>query len=46
MRGQKIPLSRVKRHLVLGDLQTFAEQYGGIIQWDQSNWAYILTHGY
>lgn len=22
-----------------------AEQYGGIVQWDQSNRAYIMTHG-
>jgi len=30
---------------VCGDLRKFAEQYGDIIQWDQSNRAYILTHG-
>ena len=27
------------------DLRKFAEQYGDIIQWDQTNRAYILTHG-
>ena len=28
-----------------GDLRKFTEQYGDIIQWDQSNRAYIMTHG-
>ena len=41
---QKIPMSRFKGHFVLGDLRKFAEQYGDIIQWDQANRAYILTH--
>jgi hypothetical protein len=45
MKRQKIPLTRVTAHFVLGDLRKFAEQYGDIIQWDQSNRAYILTHG-
>ena len=27
------------------DLRKFAEQYGDIIRWDQTNRAYILTHG-
>ncbi|MGZ4847253.1 MAG: hypothetical protein ACXV7G_11215 [Halobacteriota archaeon] len=27
------------------DLRKFAEQYGDIIGWEQSNRAYILTHG-
>lgn len=30
---------------MLGDLRKFAEQYGDIIQWNESNRAYILTHG-
>lgn len=38
-------ISRVTAHFVAGDLRKFAEQYGDIIQWDQSNRAYILTHG-
>ena len=42
---QKIPMSHFKGHFVLGDLRKFAEQYGDIIQWDESNRAYILTHG-
>ena len=45
MKRQKIPMSRFKGHFVLGDLRKFAEQHGDIIQWDQSNRAYILTHG-
>jgi len=32
-------------HFILGDLWKFAEQYGDVIQWDQSNKNYILTHG-
>ncbi|MGZ4864657.1 MAG: hypothetical protein ACXV39_08510 [Halobacteriota archaeon] len=32
-------------HFRLGDLRKFTEQYGDIISWDQSNRAYILTHG-
>jgi len=31
--------------IVMGDLRKFAEQYGDIVQWDQSNRAYIMTHG-
>ncbi len=41
----KIPISRFKGQFVLGDLRKFAEQHGDIIGWDQSNRAYILTHG-
>ena len=42
---EKIPLTRTASHFVLGDLRKFAEQYGDIIQWNESNRAYILTHG-
>jgi integrase len=45
IKRQKILLSRISGHFVLGDLRKFAEQHGDIIQWDQSNRAYILTHG-
>jgi integrase len=45
VKRQKIPLTRVSTHFVLGDLRKFTEQYGDIIQWDQSNRAYIMTHG-
>jgi integrase len=44
IKRQKIPMSRFKGHFQLGDLRKFAEQHGDIIQWDQSNRAYILTH--
>jgi len=45
IKRKKIPLARTASHFVLGDLRKFAEQYGDIIGWDQSNRAYILTHG-
>lgn len=31
-------------HFVCGDLRKFAEQHGDVIQCEQSNRAYILTH--
>jgi hypothetical protein len=43
-RKKKIPLVR-GGHFVCGDLRKFAEQHGDIIEWEQSNRAYILTHG-
>jgi hypothetical protein len=45
VKRQKIPLTRAATHFVLGDLRKFTEQYGDTIQWDQSNRAYIMTHG-
>jgi integrase len=45
VKREKIPLTHISGHFVLGDLRKFAEQYGDIIQWEQSNRAYILTHG-
>jgi hypothetical protein len=45
VKRQQIPMSQFKGHFVLGDLRKFTEQYGDIIQWDQSNRAYIMTHG-
>lgn len=45
LRSRKIPLSRVSAHFVCSDLRKFAEQHGDVIGWDQSNRAYILTHG-
>jgi hypothetical protein len=41
---REISLSRIKSHFELGDLRKFAEQYGDIIEWDQSNRAFIMTH--
>jgi hypothetical protein len=37
---ERIPLSRISGHFVLGDLRKFVEQYGDIIQWEQSNRVY------
>jgi hypothetical protein len=45
IKRQKISMSRFYGHFVLGYLRKFAEQHGDVIQWDQSNRAYILTHG-
>ncbi|MFZ0012216.1 MAG: hypothetical protein WAL97_10035 [Halobacteriota archaeon] len=45
IKRQKIPMSRFQKPFVLGDLRKFAEQHGDVIQWDQSNREYILTHG-
>ncbi|MGZ4881581.1 MAG: hypothetical protein ACXV7G_11040, partial [Halobacteriota archaeon] len=45
VKRQQIPMSRFNGHFVLGDLRKFSEQYGDVIGWDQSNRAYILTHG-
>ncbi|MGZ4950874.1 MAG: hypothetical protein ACXVIP_05420 [Halobacteriota archaeon] len=44
VKRQKIPLSRFRGHFFLGDLRKFAER-GDLIGWDQSNRAYVLTHG-
>ena len=45
IKRQKIPLIRVITNFTLSDLQKFARQYGDTVQWDQSNQAYIMTHG-
>ncbi|MGZ4926563.1 MAG: hypothetical protein ACXV4B_08960, partial [Halobacteriota archaeon] len=45
LRQQKIPLIHINTHFVLGDLRKFCEQMGDILQWDQSNKNYKLTHG-
>jgi hypothetical protein len=45
IKRQKIPMSHFKGHFQLGDLRKFAEQHGDKIEWDQSNRAYVLTHG-
>jgi hypothetical protein len=45
VKRQKIPMSHFKGHFVLGDLRKLAEQYGDTIRWNQSNRAYIMTHG-
>jgi len=45
VKRQKIPMSRFQGHFVLGDLRKLCEQHGDTIGWNQSNRAYILTHG-
>ncbi len=45
VREQKIPLSRCKGYFVPSDLRKFAEQWGDVIGWNESNRSYILTHG-
>jgi hypothetical protein len=44
IRKQKSRSGALQTYFVLG-LRKFFEQYRDIIQWDQSNRAYIMTHG-
>jgi integrase len=45
LRDNEVRLRHGGARIVNGDLRKFAEQHGDIIQWEQSNRAYILTHG-
>jgi hypothetical protein len=45
LQKHKIPLVRCNSHFVASDLRKFAEQHGDILGWNESNRAYILTHG-
>ena len=45
IKRQKIPMSRFQKPFVLGDLRKFAEQHGDVVGWNESNRAYIMTHG-
>jgi hypothetical protein len=45
LKQQKVPLLHGSHHFVPGDLRKFCEQEGDLLQWDQSNKNYILTHG-
>ena len=45
LKRHPIKLSRCDGRFAPSDLRKFSEQYGDVIQWDQSNRAYILTHG-
>ncbi|MGA9079851.1 MAG: hypothetical protein WB581_06445 [Halobacteriota archaeon] len=45
LKKEKVLLLHASHHLVPGDLRKFCEQTGDILQWDQSNKNYILTHG-
>ena len=45
LQKQKIPLTRCNVYFVASDLRKFAEQQGDVVGWNESNRAYILTHG-
>jgi hypothetical protein len=45
LKRRRIPLERIKAYFNLSDLRKWTEQHGDVIQWDQSNRAYVLTHG-
>ena len=45
LKHHSIQLTRAPLRFTPSDLRKFAEQHGDIIQWGQSNRAYILTHG-
>jgi len=45
IKRQQIPLTRIDSHFVICDLRKFTEQHSDIIQWNQSNRAYIIMHG-
>jgi hypothetical protein len=44
LRLHKIPLINGDKWFLMGDLRKWCEQEGDILQWDQSNKNYILTH--
>ena len=44
LRQRKIPLMHANTHFLMGDLRKYCEQASDILQWDQSNKNYILTH--
>ncbi|MGD0327132.1 MAG: hypothetical protein ABSB21_00650 [Halobacteriota archaeon] len=45
LKQQKIQLLLCYAHFVPGDFRKLCEQQGDVLQWDQSNKNYILTHG-
>lgn len=45
LRCNEVRLLQSNVRIVNSDLRKFAEQHGDIIQWEQSNRAYVLTHG-
>src|SRR5208283_5930560 len=45
LKRQRIPLSKIDGNFNPSDFRKFCEQCGDVIEWDQSNRAYILTHG-
>jgi hypothetical protein len=45
MQKQRIPLAKCNSHFVISDLRKFAEQWGDVIKWNESNRLYILNLG-
>ncbi|MGZ4891591.1 MAG: hypothetical protein ACXV2B_04955 [Halobacteriota archaeon] len=45
LQKHRIPLVRCNAHFTASDLRKFAEQHGDVVGWNESNRAYILTHG-
>ncbi|MFZ0011881.1 MAG: hypothetical protein WAL97_08265 [Halobacteriota archaeon] len=45
VRHNEVRLLHSNARIVNGDLRKFCEQMGDILQWDQSNKNYIMTHG-
>jgi len=45
LQNLRIPLARCSSHFVTSDLRKFAEQHGDVVGRNESNRAYILTHG-
>ena len=45
LRHADVRLLHSNDRIVNGDLRRFCEQEGDILQWDQSNKSYIMTHG-
>jgi hypothetical protein len=45
LKRNPVPISRCQTRFTASDLRKFAEQHGDVIGWDQSNRAYIMTHG-
>ncbi|MGZ7134112.1 MAG: hypothetical protein ACXVH4_05255 [Halobacteriota archaeon] len=45
LRYNEVQLKHGGARIVNGDLRKFAEQHGDVIGWEQSNRAYIMTHG-
>jgi integrase len=45
LRHNEVRLLHSNARIVNGDLRKFCEQMGDILQWDQSNKNYLLTHG-
>jgi len=45
LRYHEVRLLKSNVRIVMGDLRKFAEQHGDVVGWNESNRAYILTHG-